>query len=291
QPLTLFARLVEDIQQALAGGERIMEILDADPEITDTPGARDIGVARGQIAFDNVSFSYQPDEPVLQNVSFAAKPGDMIALVGATGVGKSTIVSLLERFYDPVEGRVLLDDTDIRDITVASLRRNVSMVLQDVFLFNGTIFDNIAYGVDGATEDEVVAAAKAACAHDFIAAMPEGYQTMIGERGVRLSGGQKQRIAIARAVLRNTPVLILDEATSAVDTETEALIQQAIDGLAGKRTIVVIAHRLSTVMKADNILVLENGRVAEQGRHEELLARDGVYARLCRVQMEKLTLE
>lgn len=289
QPLTVFGRLVEDIQSSLAGGERIMEILDMDPEIQDRADAQELTAVQGKVTFDHVSFAYQPDEPVLQDISFIAEPGQMIALVGATGVGKTTIVSLLERFYDPVEGRVLLDDTDIRDVTVSSLRSQLSMVLQDVFLFNGTIFENIAYGVDHATEDEVIAAAKTACAHDFITEMPKGYQTMIGERGVRLSGGQKQRIAIARAVLRNAPVLILDEATSAVDTETEAQIQHAIDNLAGKHTIVVIAHRLSTIMRADTILVLDKGRVVQRGRHDELIAQDGIYQKLCRVQMDKIT--
>ncbi len=288
QPLTVFSRLVEDIQMSVAGGERIMEILDTDPDIKDADDAVDLGVAKGKIAFEHVTFHYDPDEPVLEDISFTAQPGEMIALVGATGVGKSTLVSLLERFYEPVSGRVLLDDVDIKRATVASLRSNLSMVLQDVFLFNGSIYDNIAYGVENATEEQVMAASQAACAHEFISEMPKGYHTVIGERGVRLSGGQKQRIAIARAVLRNTPVLILDEATSAVDTETEAQIQQAIDNLAGKRTIVVIAHRLSTVMKADKILVLDKGRVAEEGRHDELMKQGGIYANLCSIQLDKI---
>ena len=287
-PMAALARMVEDVQNAYAGGGRVLEVLDAQPEIQDAPEAADIGRARGQIAFDGVTFAYQADEPVLQDVSFSAEPGEMIAIVGATGVGKTTIVSLLERFYDPLGGRVLLDGQDIRTLTIASLRRNLSLVLQDVFLFNGTIYENIAYGLPGANQKTVIEAARAASAHDFITTMPQGYDTRIGERGVRLSGGQKQRIAIARAVLRGAPVLILDEATSAVDTETEAEIQAAIERLAGKRTLVVIAHRLSTVRRADKILVLEKGRLVQQGRHEELIRQDGLYARLCRVQTDKL---
>ena len=228
---------------------------------------------------------------MLKDISFKVESGKMVAFVGATGVGKSTIVSLMERFYDPVSGSVRLDGKDIRDITVKSLRENISMVLQDVFLFNGSIYDNIAYGNPSASHDEIVKAAETARVSDFVCKMPDGYDTIIGERGVRLSGGQKQRIAIARAVLKNSPILILDEATSAVDNETEALIQQAIDELSKSRTVIVIAHRLSTVMKADNIIVLENGRIAEQGTHNELLKLGGIYAKLCNVNSDRIKAE
>ena len=236
------------------------------------------------MAFEHVSFHYNEAEPVLKDISFSVAPGQMLALVGPTGVGKSTIVSLIERFYDPQKGRVLLDGQDIRTLKVASLRRQISMVLQDTFLFNGSIAENIGYGVAHASAEQIEQAARIAHAHDFICQMPQGYDTLVGERGVRLSGGQKQRIAIARAVLRDAPILILDEATSAVDTETEAEIQDAIEQLSGGRTIIVIAHRLSTVMRADQILVLKEGEIVERGKHEALLAQGGLYAKLSQVQ-------
>lgn len=290
-PIAALSRIIEDMQNAFAGGHRVLSILDMESEIKDSENAENIGRANGDIEFDHVSFYYNENEPVLKDISFKVDSGKMVAFVGATGVGKSTIVSLMERFYDPVSGSVRLDGKDIRDITVKSLRENISMVLQDVFLFNGSIYDNIAYGNPSASHDEIVKAAETARVNDFVCKMPDGYDTIIGERGVRLSGGQKQRIAIARAVLKNSPILILDEATSAVDNETEALIQQAIDELSKSRTVIVIAHRLSTVMKADNIIVLENGRIAEQGTHNELLKLGGIYAKLCNVNSDRIKAE
>jgi ATP-binding cassette subfamily B protein len=285
RPITALARLMEDVQRAYAGGERVFKVLDTLPDIQDAPAAVNIGRSKGQIVFDDVSFGYTADQQVLENISFEAKPGQMIALVGPTGVGKTSIISLIARFYDPVAGRVTLDGRDLRDITLHSLREQISVVLQDVFLFNGTIAENIRYGAPHVSDEQVIAAAKIARAHDFIMETELGYQTAIGERGMRLSGGQKQRLAIARAVLRDAPILILDEATAAVDVETEAEIQAAIDALAGGRTIIVIAHRLSTVKKADTILVLEEGRIVERGNHQQLLSQGGIYSRLCQVQL------
>ena len=284
QPVASLARLTEDVQNAFSGAVRVFEVLDAESEITDAPDAKPLPKADGWLSFEDVTFYYNETEPVLKNVSFTANPGQMIALVGPTGVGKTTIVSLIERFYDPVEGRVLVDEHDIRGVTLESLRAQISIVLQDVFLFNGTIAENIAYGTESATIEQVKEAASAANADGFIRQMPEGYDTVVGERGVRLSGGQKQRISIARAILRDAPILILDEATASVDVETEAEIQQAISKLMGGRTIIVIAHRLSTIMQADQILVLEDGRIVERGKHDELLNAGGTYARLCQVQ-------
>lgn len=283
-PISTLTRVVEDMQQALAGAERVFEVLDTDPVIKDKPHAKKVGKLTGSIEFQNVSFSYKGDIPVLDNISFKVKQGQMIALVGPTGVGKTTVSALIARFYDPDSGKILMDGIDIKDITLESLRNQLSIVLQDVFLFNGTIAENIAYGCNSSTQEQIEEAAKTAYIHEYIMSLPEKYETVIGERGVRLSGGQKQRISIARSVLRNLPVLILDEATSAVDTETETEIQKAINKIAGTRTLIVIAHRLSTVKRADKIIVLENGKIAEEGQHEELLKLNGVYANLCNIQ-------
>ncbi|MDR0294237.1 MAG: ABC transporter ATP-binding protein/permease [Oscillospiraceae bacterium] len=282
QPLAVLSRLFEDVQVSYAGAARIFEILDTESDVREKPDAVPLESCGGKIEFRGVSFHYNDGEPVLSNISFTANPGEMIAVVGPTGVGKTTVVSLLERFYDPQGGSVLIDDTDIRDVTIASLRAQISMVLQDVFLFNGTIAENIAYSVKDAAREQVERAAQIACADDFIRQMPDGYDTVIGERGVRLSGGQKQRLSIARAVLRDTPILILDEATSSVDMETELQIQRAIENLAGSRTVIIIAHRLSTIISADRIIVLDKGAIIEKGSYEELMERDGIFARLNR---------
>ena len=287
-PLSALARLAEDIQVSRACGNRVLELLDTESEIKEDDDAKDIPTCSGDVRFDNVVFGYSGDSKVLDGISFDVKPGKMLALVGATGVGKTTIVSLLERFYDPQSGKITIDGHDIRHATLYSLRKNISIVLQDVFLFNGTVYENIAYGAENATEEEVYAAAKTACADEFIREMPEGYMTKIGERGVRLSGGQKQRIAIARAVLRKTPILVLDEATSAVDNETEAQIQKAIENLSGSHTLIVIAHRLTTIMKADDIIVLRDGKIAEEGTHDELMKKGGIYCGMCSVNQAKV---
>ena len=287
-PLSALARLAEDIQVSRACGNRVLELLDTESEIKEDDDAKDIPTCSGDVRFDNVVFGYSGDSKVLDGISFDVKPGKMLALVGATGVGKTTIVSLLERFYDPQSGKITIDGHDIRHATLSSLRKNISIVLQDVFLFNGTVYENIAYGAENATEEEVYAAAKTACADEFIREMPDGYMTKIGERGVRLSGGQKQRIAIARAVLRKTPILVLDEATSAVDNETEAQIQKAIENLSGSHTLIVIAHRLTTIMKADDIIVLRDGKIAEEGTHDELMKKGGIYCGMCSVNQAKV---
>lgn len=284
-PISGFARILEDLQHGVAGAERVFEIIDTKPEIEDSPNAIDIGQVSGELAFENVSFHYIDNIPILKNVSFNVKPGKMLAIVGQTGEGKTTMSSLIARFYDPIEGSIKMDGTDIRDITLESLRKNLSFVLQDVFLFNGSIKENIAYAAENVTDEQIIDAAKTACIHDFIVSLPDGYNTQIGERGTRLSGGQKQRIAIARALLRNSPILVLDEATSAVDTETETHIQEAISNIAGSRTLIVIAHRLSTIKKADSIIVLNSGTIEEQGNHEELINKKGIYYNLCTNQL------
>ncbi len=286
-PISSFARIFEDMQQGIVGAERMFEILDTKPDIEDSKNAVDLPIGSGEIEFKNVSFSYRDDIPVLKNLSFKLESKKMYAVVGATGVGKTTLAALLPRFYDPTSGEILLDGKNTKDITLSSLRDNISMVLQDVFLFHGTIKENILFGAKDATEEEMIAAAKTACIYDFIMSLPEKWDTIVGERGMRLSGGQKQRISIARSILSKSSVLILDEATSAVDTETETQIKQAINAIAGSRTMLVIAHRLSTVKAADSIIVLENGEIAEIGNHEELISKNGIYKKLVELQSIK----
>ena len=283
-PISSLASWLENLQQSLAGAERVTLILDTPSAIENKPDAKDLENVSGEISFRNVSFHYSNKVPVLKDISFTCKPGQMVALVGPTGVGKTTITQLISRFYDPIEGTVLVDGQDVRDVTLESLRKNISPVLQDTFLFHGSIADNIGYAKPDATREEIIAAAKAANIHEDILHMPDEYETQVGERGLRLSGGQKQRVAIARAILRQSPIIILDEATASVDVQTERQIQAAINNMAGKRTIVAIAHRLSTIKNADLILVIHKGEIKEQGSHEELLAKGGIYAQMLKAQ-------
>lgn len=283
-PAKFLGQFPSTVQPGLAAAERIFEILDTPQEIYDLPDARSLTGFREAIRFESVGFAYHPGEPVLTDLNFEIRPGQVIALVGPSGGGKSTLADLLPRFHDPVEGRVTLDGQDIRGVKLGDLRGLMGIVTQETILFHDTIRANIAYGIDQPDEAAVIAAARAANAHDFILELPEGYDTVVGERGVRLSGGQRQRLAIARALFRNPPILILDEATSALDTESEQLVQTAIDELMRDRTVLVIAHRLSTVRNADQILVIERGRIVERGTHAELIGLGGTYERLYRMQ-------
>jgi subfamily B ATP-binding cassette protein MsbA len=274
-----------DFQRCLGAAERVFEIIDQNPEIIDAPGAIDLQQVQGNVELRNVSFRFE--EPwILRNVSLTACKGDVIALVGPSGGGKTTLVSLIPRFYDVTEGTVLVDGHDVRTLTVESLMSQIALVDQETTLFNDTLANNIRYGKPGASDAEVQEAAQAAFAHDFISAMPDGYETNIGDRGVRLSGGQRQRICIARALLKNAPILILDEATSALDTESEQMVQGALNNLMRNRTTFVIAHRLSTILNADRILVLENGEIVESGNHDELVRHDGLYNKLYSMQFQ-----
>lgn len=284
QPITALGRINEGLQRALASAERVIEILNVEPDIRDFPDAVEIKDVKGSIRFENINFRYVKNIPILKKISFDIKPGETVALVGPTGVGKTTIARLIPRFYEADSGDILIDGMNIRNIKVSSLRENISIVSQDIFLFNGTIKENILYGRPEATEDEVISAAAAANAHEFIQNLSNGYETQIGERGIKLSGGQKQRISIARAILKDAPILILDEATSSVDTQTERLIQDALNKLMENKTSVVIAHRLSTIEKADQIIVLKDGFIVESGRHEDLLNAGGLYNALSKAQ-------
>ena len=289
EPLNRLTEIDNMIQQAIAAGERIFELLDAMPEVEDAPDAMALSRIEGDVVFDDVHFRYSTGDEVLHDVSFHMAPGEVVALVGPSGAGKTSIASLLCRFYDPVHGRILVDGHELRTVQLASLRQQVAVVLQDTFLFNTTVRENLKYGRPDATEEELVAAAKAAYAHEFIEQLPRGYDTEIGERGTKLSGGQKQRLALARAILIDPRILILDEATSSVDAEAEYLIQQALDEVMKGRTALVIAHRLSTIRNADKIIALENGRIREIGDHQELLAKGGLYSMLYQRQLELAT--
>jgi ATP-binding cassette subfamily B protein len=284
RPLEKIAAVLETYPKGIAGFRRYTELLDTEPDITDRPGAVEVAKLRGEIRYEGVSFGYTADRTILRDFDLAVRPGETIAFVGTSGAGKTTFCSLLPRFYEVTAGRITIDGIDIREMTIASLRRNIGIVQQDVFLFAGTIRENIAYGRLSAGEDEIVEAARQARLAEMIALLPDGLETSIGERGVKLSGGQKQRLAIARILLKNPPILILDEATSALDTETEREIQQSLVELSVGRTTLVIAHRLATITRADRIVVVDERGVAEQGRHDELIEADGIYRRLYQAQ-------
>jgi len=284
KPIKELSQVNNGIQEGMAAADRLFEILDTETEVHDEAGKDELPTVNGRVEFRDVDFEYLPDEPVLRSINLTAEPGEVVALVGSSGAGKSTLVDLIPRFYDPQVGQVLVDGHDVRTVTLSSLRKSLGIVTQEVILFNDTVRNNIAYGLGDLPQEQLEEAARAANAHDFIVRMPNGYDTVIGDRGTKISGGQRQRLSIARAILKNPPILILDEATSALDTESEQLVQEAIDRLVKDRTTFVIAHRLSTIRSADRIYALKAGHIVEAGNHEELLEQGGVYADLYNLQ-------
>lgn len=288
-PFSSGARIFTQLKEAQGAMQRVFEILDAQPEIADQSKAQSLFTIEGHVQVKKVGFGYTPQHPVLSDLSFEARPGELVALVGPTGAGKTTVINLLHRFYDPTEGCITIDGRDLRDVTLDSWYRQIALVPQETILFGGTILDNIRYGKREASEAAVLEASKAAHAHDFIMSLPDGYQTLVGEKGVNLSGGQRQRIAIARAILKNPRILLLDEATSSLDTESERLVQEALQRLMEGRTTFVVAHRLSTIQRADRILVLDKGKLIEQGTHAELLERKGLYHYLYTIRLNEPT--
>jgi subfamily B ATP-binding cassette protein MsbA len=283
-PVRSLSEMGGTLAAGLGAADRVWSLLDTPPAIADAPGARVLPAFHDRIRYEHVTFCYRPGRPVLIDVDFEVRRGEVVALVGASGGGKSTTLDLLARFHDPSSGRVTIDGVDLREATLASVRGQLGVVSQETILFHDSVRANIGYGMDGVPQARVEDAARAAHAHDFVSRMPQGYETVIGDRGVLLSGGERQRLAIARALLRNPPILLLDEATSALDTESERLVQDALERLMRDRTVLVIAHRLSTVQHADRILVFDSGRIAQQGRHAELLAEAGPYRRLHELQ-------
>ena len=288
EPVKKLIKFTETFQEGLTGFERFMDILEIEPDIQDKPDAITLQDVQGEVEFDQVSFRYKEHlDWVLKDINLKVKPGEYLALVGSSGAGKTTLCSLIPRFYEATSGQIKIDGTPITDVTLDSLRRNIGIVQQDVYLFAGTVMDNIRYGKPDATDEEIILAAKRANAHDFIMELPEGYETDIGQRGVKLSGGQKQRLSIARVFLKNPPILIFDEATSALDNESEKIVQDSLESLAQNRTTFVIAHRLSTIRNAERIVVLSEEGIVETGTHTELLKLNGTYASLYNMQFTK----